>query len=360
MKNSKLLSAFNSQNLNLKNHVVMAPMTRSRAINNLPNNIMATYYSQRATAGLIITEATSPSKNGLGYINIPAIYSKEQITGWKKTTQAVHNNNGKIFLQIMHTGRIGHQLNLPKGGEVMAPSAIQAAGEVLTSEGLKPFPIPLEMTTTDIKQTQKEFVEAAKNAIEAGFDGIEIHAANGYLADQFLNKGTNQRTDNYGGSVENRTRFLIELTKEIAKEIGNNKTAIRISPYGVFNDMALYKEISETYYYLIEKLNTLDLAYLHMVSLSEDIPEGFLEDLGKEFSGNVIFNGGFGFDLERAEKVVFENDKNLVSIGFPFIANPDLVERIERGADYNEPNQDTLYTFGKEGYIDYPILETTK
>lgn len=360
MKNSKLLSPFKSNSLNLNNHVVMAPMTRSRAIGNTPNDIMATYYGLRASAGLIITEATSPSKNGLGYPNIPAVYSTEQIAGWKKTTDAVHKNGGKIFLQIMHTGRIAHTLNLPEGGEVVAPSAIQAAGEIFTSEGAKAHTPPREMTIADIEQAQEEFVQAAKNAIEAGFDGVEIHAANGYLAEQFINTGANQRTDNYGGSIENRTRFVLETTTKIAEAIGGDKTGIRISPFSEFNDMLIFDNMRETYAYLVEQLNGLDLAYLHMAGMSTKIPEGYLTELGAKFNGTVIYNGGLGYDLERAEKIVSENEDSLVSIGFPFISNPDLITRITEGAQLNEVDQDTMYTPGEEGYLTYPTLESAK
>ncbi|RKR15368.1 N-ethylmaleimide reductase [Maribacter vaceletii] len=357
MKNSKLLSAFKSNSLNLNNHVVMAPMTRSRATGNTPNDIMARYYGLRSSAGLIITEATSPSKNGLGYPNIPAAYSNEQIAGWKKTTDAVHKNGGKIFLQIMHTGRIAHILNLPEGGEVVAPSAIQAAGEIFTSEGAKEHSIPREMTIADIAQAQDEFVQAARNAIEAGFDGVEIHAANGYLAEQFINTGANQRSDNYGGSTENRTRFVLEITTKIAKAIGSNKTGIRISPFSEFNDMLIFDTMQETYTYLVEQLNSLDLAYLHMAGMSAKIPEGYLQELGAKFNGTVIYNGGLGYDLERAEKIVSENEDSLVSIGFPFISNPDLIARITEGAELNEVDQNTMYTPGEEGYLTYPTLE---
>ncbi|TXE06316.1 alkene reductase [Seonamhaeicola algicola] len=356
MKHSKLLSPFKLNHLKLNNHVVMAPMTRSRAINNLPNDLMATYYKQRASTGLIITEATSPSKSGLGYPNIPGIYSNEQTIGWRKTTEAVHKKDGKIFLQIMHTGRIAHQLNLPEGANVIAPSAIQAVGEIFTSEGLKPHSKPREMTINDIETIQNDYVTAAKNAIVAGFDGVEIHAANGYLPNQFLNKGSNNRTDNYGGSIENRTRFVLELAEKISTVIGPEKTGIRISPFGVFNDMALYNDIPETYNYLVKQLNNLNLAYLHMAALSDKIPEGFLEALATKFNGNVIFNGGYGNNLEQAEKIVSENNNYLISIGFPFIANPDLIERIKQDAHFNEANQDTLYTPGEEGYTTYPTL----
>lgn len=356
MQDSKLLSSFNSKTLNLSNHVVMAPMTRSRAVGNIPNDIMATYYAMRAGTGLIITEGTSPSKNGLGYPNIPGAYTDEQMLGWKKVTDAVHEKGGKIFLQIMHVGRVAHILNLPEGGEIVAPSAIQAAGEMFTMEGAKPNGMPREMNKQDIQQAQNEFVQAAKNAIDAGFDGIEIHAANGYLPHQFINKGTNERADEYGSSIENRGRFVVELAQKIAAAIGHEKTGIRISPFGDFNDMAIYDEIADTYNYLVEQLNALNLVYLHLVGMSKKIPDGYLEDLARQFEGIVIFNGGYGFDIPKAQKVVAETDRYLISIGFPFVANPDLIERIRQGTEYNEVDQNTLYTPGEAGYLTYPVL----
>ena len=357
MKDSKLLSSFNSKNLNLKNHVVMAPMTRARAVvRNTPNDLMTKYYSMRASTGLIITEGTAPSRNGVGSANMPAIYTNEQINGWREVVNAVHENGGKIFLQIMHSGRSAHELNLPEGAEILGPSAIPATGEIFTLEGPKPMSTPREMTKTDIEQAQEEHVQAAKNAIDAGFDGVEIHAANGYLGQQFLNKVSNQRTDEYGGSEENRCRFIIELLKKVARAIGSEKTGLRISPYNEFNDMAIYDDIPKTYEYLIMQLNTLNLAYLHMAGTGRNIPYGFFDLLAKKFNNNVIFNGGYGFNLPLAEKVVSSSDRYIISIGYPFIANPDLIERIRLGVEYNEADQNTLYTPGEDGYLTYPTL----
>ena len=357
---SNLLSPFNSKGLNLNNHIVMAPLTRCRAIGNTANEMIAKYYAIRAEAGLLIAEGTAPSKNGLGYPNIPGIYSKEQIDSWKKVTKAVHENGGKIFLQILHVGRIAHKLNIPEGGEIIAPSVVQAKGDMFTFEGPKPFGLPREMTLKDIEQAQNEFVQASKNAIEAGFDGIEIHAANGYLPNQFINPITNIRNDEYGSTIENRCKFAIEIAQKIANAIGSEKTGIRLSPYGVYNDMAIYESISETYSYLIQQLNPLNLAYIHLVNISEEVPEGYLESLAKEYEGTVIFNGGLGYDLPRAEKLVSQSNKHLVSIGVPFISNPDLVKRITLGAPFNAPDQETFYTPGKEGYLTYPTLEESK
>lgn len=356
----KLLLSFNSKELNLSNHVVMAPLTRCRAIGNMPNKIMATYYGMRAKTGLIIAEGTAPSNNALGYPNIPGIFLEEQIAAWKEITKAVHDNGGKIFLQLLHVGRIAHELNIPNGGEIVAPSSVQAKEEMFTLQGLKPFGIPREMSLKDIEQAQNEFVDAAKNAVEAGFDGIEIHAANGYLPNQFLNPYTNLREDDYGGTIENRCKFTVEVSQKIANAIGSEKTGIRLSPYGVYNDMAIYEVIEDTYSYLIQELNTLNLAYLHLVNISPEVPEGYLESLAQEYTGNVIFNGGLGYDLPRAEKIVQQSNKYLVSIGTPFISNPDLVRRIEENAPFAEADATTFYTPGAEGYLTYPTLEHTK
>ncbi|MFA6032879.1 MAG: alkene reductase, partial [Myxococcota bacterium] len=230
--------------LTLANHLVMAPMTRNRAIGNVPNALMASYYGQRAGAGLIITEGVSPSPNGLGYPRIPGIFSAAQVAGWRLVTGAVHEKGGHVFVQFMHTGRVSHPANLPAGAEVLAPSAVAAAGEIYTdASGLQPHPVPREMTAGELRMTLGEFVQAARNAVEAGFDGIELHSANGYLLEQFLSPFTNQRTDGYGGSVEARCRFVLEVAAAAAEAIGRDRVGIRLSPYGVFNDMSPYAEV---------------------------------------------------------------------------------------------------------------------
>ena len=359
---SNLFEPLQSAHLQLKNRIAMAPMTRSRAIGNMPNDIMATYYGMRADAGLLITEGTSPSRNGLGYPNIPGVYSEEQIAGWKKVTQSVHENGGKIFLQIMHTGRVGHPLNIPEGGEIVGPSAIAAAGEMFTlQEGLQPHPVPREMTLKDIRQAQEELVQASRNAIEAGFDGVEIHSANGYLPNQFINPKSNQRSDNYGGSIENRCRFVLEVTEQIVEAIGAERTGIRLSPYVQFNDLGVYEDVPETYQYLINKLDTLNLAYLHLLDVrvmgAQDVPEGILLELVKDYDGVVMFNGGYGYNLSAAEDILNKSDQYMVSIGVPFLANPDLITRLKTGAELNPPDQSTFYTPGEEGYLTYPTLD---
>ena len=256
MKEYKLITPVKIGSLELKNRIVMSPMTRSRAIGNMPNELMAEYYKQRAGAGLIITEGTSPSPNGLGYARIPGIFSKQQVVGWKKVTSAVHKAGGKIFVQLMHTGRIGHPLNLPEGAQVIAPSAVKAKGQMWTDAKMQQdYPVPKEMTAEDIQHTKKEYVTSAKNALEAGFDGIELHGANGYLLEQFLSPITNTRKDNYGGNIENRCRFVIEVATAVSNAIGKEKTGIRLSPYGVGGDMAYYPEIDATYKYLSEHFN---------------------------------------------------------------------------------------------------------
>src|SRR5271170_7268306 len=254
MQVSKIFTPYTLGHLTLKSRIVMAPMTRSRALNNIPNNLMAEFYAQRASAGLLITEGTSPSPNGLGYARIPGIFNSDQVNGWKLVTKAVHEKGGKIFIQLMHTGRVGHELNLPKGGKIIAPSAIVAEGQMWTdSKGMKDHPVPHALSADELQATKAEYVKAAKNAIEAGFDGIELHGANGYLLEQFLSPFSNVRTDNYGGSVENRARFVIEVAAESAAAIGKEKVAIRLSPYGAFNDMPAYNEIEATYKYLAEE-----------------------------------------------------------------------------------------------------------
>jgi N-ethylmaleimide reductase len=273
---SALLEPAILKGLTVKNRTVMAPMTRSRAIGNVPNDLIATYYEQRASAGLIITEGTSPSVNGIGYSRTPGIFSQQQIETWKKTTKAVHQKEGKIFMQLMHVGRITHPANMVEGSKPVAPSAIAAKGQMWTDTlGMQEQPIPNAMTTEEVKSTIEEFAQAAKNAITAGFDGIELHGANGYLIEQFLNPNSNQRTDEYGGSFEKRSRFLIETVQAVAKAIGKEKTGIRLSPFGTFNDMPEYSEISSTYDYITKELNKQDILYIHVIEIAAQlVPTG--------------------------------------------------------------------------------------
>lgn len=356
---TRLFSKANLGSLTLQNHLVMAPMTRNRAINNVPSDLMAEYYRQRTTAGLIVTEGTSPSPHGLGYPRMPGIFSPEQVAGWKKIADAVHGAGGKIFVQIMHCGRIGHELNLPAGAKVMGPSAIVAAGEMYTdAEGMKPHSMPHAMTEADIKSTIAEFVQGAKNAVAAGCDGIEIHGANGYLIEQFIRPTSNQRTDSYGGSIENRARFVLEIAQACIAAIGKEKVGIRLSPYGVFNDLPDYPDMAADYAYLAEKLNAQGLVYLHVVDHAPmgapAVPDAIKATFRKLFKGTLILSGGY--DVERAKADLADEKCDLIGVGRPFLANPDLVRRWETGAALNEVDMATFYTPGAKGFTDYPAL----
>ena len=346
--------------LTLQNHLVMAPMTRSRAIDNIPNALMVEYYAQRSSAGLIITEGTSPSPNGLGYPRIPGIFSPAQVEGWKAITDAVHAKGAKIFLQLMHCGRIAHQLNLPAGAIILAPSAVAASGEMYTdAEGMKPHPVPKAMLEEDIKTTIAEYVQAAKNAVVAGFDGIELHSANGYLLEQFIRPNTNQRIDGYGGTIENRARFVLEVAEAVIAAIGKDMVGIRLSPYGVFNDMPLYDAMETDYTYLAQQLNARGLVYIHLVDHSSmgapPVPDTMKATFRKIFKRTLILSGGY--DAERAERDLVELKCDLIAVGRPFLANPDLLTRWKTGATMNAPDMDTFYTPGPKGYTDYPTLD---
>ena len=346
--------------LALQNHLVMSPMTRSRAIDNLPNDLMATYYSQRATAGLIITEGTSPSPNGLGYARIPGIFSPAQVTGWKHVTDAVHAKGAKMFVQLMHCGRIAHPLNLPAGARALAPSAVAAAGQMYTdAQGLQPFPVPQMMTATDIKATAAEYVQAAKNAMQAGFDGVELHGANGYLLEQFIRPNTNQRTDDYGGPIEKRARFVLEVVEAVTTAIGKDSVGIRLSPFGVASDMPLYDAMTADYTYLAQELNARGLMYIHLVDHSAMgaplVPDSLKAAFRKIFKRTLILSGGY--DATQAESDLATGKGDLIAVGRPFLANPDLVERWKTGTAVNAPDMATFYTPGPIGYTDYPTLK---
>jgi N-ethylmaleimide reductase len=345
--------------LTLQNHLVISPMTRSRAIGNVPNDLMVEYYKQRASAGLIITEGTSPSPNGLGYPRIPGIYSDAQVAGWKKVTDAVHSAGAKIFIQLMHTGRIGHPNNLPSGARVVGPSAVVAAGEMYTdAEGPKAHPVPHEMTEADVKTAIGEYAHAAKNARAAGFDGVELHGANGYLIEQFIRPNSNRRTDAYGGPIEKRARFALESVKAAADAIGKDRIGIRLSPYGVFNDMPHYPEMEADYTYLAKELSKLGIVYVHLVDHSAigapAVPQSIKDIFRKEFKGALILSGGY--DAARAEADLAAHKADLIAVGRPFLANPDLVDRWKTGAPVNAPDPNTFYTPGPKGYTDYPLL----
>ncbi|MEZ6185407.1 MAG: alkene reductase [Planctomycetota bacterium] len=354
-----LFTPFDLGALRLPNRAVMAPMTRSRALGNVPNELMATYYAQRAGAGLIVSEATAPSPNALGYPRIPGLFSPEQVAGWRQVTHAVHEAGGRIFAQLMHVGRIAHPANLPEGAEVLAPSAIAAKGEMYTdAEGLQPFPTPRAMTLSEVEEAREEFVRAAILALESGFDGVELHGANGYLIDQFLHPGTNTREDAYGGWPEHRNRFALEVAQAVADAIGPERLGIRLSPYGVFNDIQPFDGIEAQFTELARGLGKLRLAYLHLVDHSAmgapPVPEDFKQALRRAFGGTVVLSGGY--DAARAKADLSEGKGELIAFGRPFLANPDLLERYQQGAELNEPKADLFYTPGAEGYTDYPTL----
>jgi N-ethylmaleimide reductase len=345
--------------LPLQNRLVMSPLTRNRAVGNVPNDLMVEYYAQRASAGLIITEGTSPSPNGLGYPRIPGAFSAAQTAGWKRVTDAVHAKGAKIFLQLMHTGRIGHPNNLPAGASVVAPSAVTAAGEMYTdAEGPKPHATPKAMTDADIKTAIGEYVQAAKNAVAAGFDGVELHGANGYLLEQFIRPNSNRRTDAYGGSIENRARFTLEVAKAVIAAIGKDKVGIRLSPYGAFNDMPPYPEMETDYTYLARQLSALGLLYVHLVDHSSmgapAVPASIKQAFRREFKGALILSGGY--DAARAEADLAAGKADLIAVGRPILANPDIIERWKSGAPVNAPDPTTFYTPGPKGYTDYPVL----
>ncbi|QEP43130.1 alkene reductase [Ectothiorhodospiraceae bacterium BW-2] len=356
---STLFSPTTLGSLTLQNALVMCPLTRNRAKENLANELMLEYYQQRASFGLIITEGSSPSPNGLGYPRIPGIFTKEQTLSWQPLTAAVHQGGAKLFMQLMHCGRIAHPNNLPLGARVVAPSAVAAAGEIYTDdEGLKPHPIPHAMSLDELSSTQAEYVAAAKNAISAGFDGVEIHAANGYLLEQFIRPNSNQRTDRYGGEIENRARFLLEIVELTIAAIGRERVGVRLSPYGVFNDMPLYDAMADDYTYLAQRLNQLSPIYIHLVDHTAmgapEVPETMPQMFRAEFNGTLILSGGY--DAASAEADLSAGKCDLIGVGRPALANPDLVKRWQIGAELNEPDPNTFYTPKAQGYLDYPTL----
>lgn len=344
--------------LALKNRVVMNPMTRCRADEAaVPTPIMATYYGQRAGAGLIITEGIAPSANGRGYARMPGIWTEAQVAGWKPVTQAVKAKGGAIFAQVMHCGRVAHPANMEAGARIVAPSAIALAGQMYSdSQGMQDYPVPEAMTEADIAAAKAEFVAAARNAIAAGFDGVELHGANGYLLEQFLSPLTNTRTDGWGGSVANRIRFVVEVAQAVVAAIGVDKVGIRLSPYGTASGMAAYPEVDETYLALAAALADAGLVYLHLVNHAAmgnpAIPDGFRSALRKAWPRTLIVGGSF--DLASAQAALAAGETDLAGFGRAFIANPDLVARLESGAELAAPDFGTFYTPGEKGYTDYP------
>jgi N-ethylmaleimide reductase len=353
----KLFETCNLGKLNLKNRVVMAPMTRSRAINNTPNDLMAEYYGQRAEAGLIITEGVSPSPNGLGYARIPGIYSLEQITGWRSVAKSVHEKGGAIFMQLMHTGRVSHPENMPKGAKIISSSATALSGQMWTDTlGMQNYPLAKEMSQSEIAQTIEEFAQAAQNAIEAGMDGVELHSANGYLLEQFLNPNCNHRKDEYGATHEGRMRFVLEVVEAVVRKIGADRVGIRLSPYGVFNDMGLFEGVDEFYATLATKLSKLGVVYIHVVDHSAmgapAVSPEVKRIIRQNFKGTYILSGGYD-NAQKAESDLVEGQGDLVAYGRPFIANPDLVKKLKNNLPLTACDFDTFYTADAKGYTDY-------
>lgn len=345
----------------LPNRVVMAPLTRNRAgEGNVPTELNATYYAQRASAGLLISEATQVSTYGQGYPATPGIHSPEQVEGWKLVTDAVHARGGRIFLQLWHVGRISHPSLQPDGVLPVAPSAIAPAeGEAMTYEGPKPYVTPRALETDELPGIVEAYRQGAENALAAGFDGVEIHGANGYLLDQFLRDGTNQRTDAYGGSVENRARLLLEVTAAVVGVWGANRVGVRLSPSSTFNSMT-DSDPKATFGYAVDALNRFGLAYLHLLEPSEAderhggtlIPTSYFRPM---FKGVLMVN--WDYDRDKANAAIASGAADLVSFGKLFIANPDLPERFQANASLNEPDPSTFYGGSEKGYIDYPALE---
>ncbi|MDJ0588884.1 MAG: alkene reductase [Pleurocapsa sp. MO_226.B13] len=361
--NSNLFDSFQIGSNTLANRIVMSPMTRLRADGTVPTPLMAEYYAQRAGAGLIITECTAISPLSLGYMNVPGIYNQEQIRGWKLVTDAVRASGGKIFLQIWHSGRVAHPALLD-GEKAIAPSEIAATGQLHTPIGKVDIEPPRALETSEISEIVEQFRVAAVNAKEAGFDGIELHGAFGYLIDQFLQDGSNQRQDEYGGSIENRARFLLEVVAATTQVWGDDRVGIKLSPSNTFYGM-FDSDPQATFGYVIKELNSLNLAYIHLMEPNEvdlntrDVINPVLPVFSPLYQGNIITNGGY--DHDTGNKAIASGRAELVSYGKPYIANPDLVQRFKQNAELNQPNPKTFYGRGDTenatvGYTDYPFL----
>ncbi|PAD21938.1 alkene reductase [Terribacillus saccharophilus] len=351
---SKLFESVKIGNIELKNRLGMAPMTRSRALpDGTPSDLAAEYYGQRASVGLIISEGTQPSDDGQGYSNTPGIYTESHIEGWKKVTSKVHNEGGRIFVQLMHVGRVSHPDNTPHHRQAVAPSAIAPNTEIFTAQGMKEIPTPRELSEEEIKDVINEFRLAARAAVEAGADGVEIHGANGYIIQQFLSENANHRQDAYGGSIENRSRFAIEIAKAVVDEIGPERTGIRFSPQGTLNGIEEGDTSSEMYRYLISELDKLNLAYLHIMHFGN---ESLLQDIRHLWSQALLVNRA-GRTLDQLTVDLDNELADVITVGTWMIANPDFVERLKLDAPLNTPDRNTIYAGGAEGYTDYPFLK---
>jgi N-ethylmaleimide reductase len=355
---SKLFEPYKLGPITLSNRIVMAPLTRNRAVAGLvPNPLAVDYYGQRASAGLLVTEASQISQQGQGYQDTPGIYSREQVAGWRKVTDRVHERGGRIFIQLWHVGRISHTSLQANGGAPVAPSAIPAKGKTFVNGTFADVSAPRALTLEEIPGIIEGFKRGAANALEAGFDGVEIHGANGYLLDQFAKDGANKRTDVYGGSIENRAKLMLEVSKAVAAVAGAERTGIRISPVTPANDIT-DSNPQPLFDYIVDHLNALKLVYLHVIEGAtggpRDIAPFDYASLRKRFKRAYMANNGY--DLDLANKVLAANEADLIAFGKPFISNPDLVERLKRGAPLNAPDKATFYGGGAKGYTDYPTL----
>jgi N-ethylmaleimide reductase len=355
---SKLFEPYQLGPLKLPNRLVMAPLTRNRAAAGfVPGPLAAEYYSQRASAGLLVTEASQVSQQGQGYQDTPGIYSKEQVAGWRKVTERVHARGGRIYIQLWHVGRISHTSLQPDGGAPVGPSAIRARGKTFVGGTFTDISEPRALALEEIPGIIEDFRRGAANALQAGFDGVEIHGANGYLLDQFAKDGANKRSDAYGGGIENRANLMLEVAKVVAAEAGPERTGIRISPVTPSNDIT-DSDPQPLFDHIVEGLNALKLVYLHVVEGAtggpRDIAPFDYRSLRRRFKGAYIANNGYDFEL--ANKVLEANEADLIAFGKLYIANPDLVERLQRGAPLNAPDKATFYGGTAKGYTDYPAL----
>ncbi|WP_191601180.1 alkene reductase [Marinomonas algicola] len=343
--------------IELPNRFVMAPLTRTRAPNHQPNALMAEYYAQRASTGLLITECTMVTEGTSSFGDDPGVYSQEQVAGWKLTTEAVHKAGGRIFMQIWHAGRAAHPL-LNNGKDAVAPSAIAIEDETHTPEGKKPYTVPRSLSVNEIKAIVGDFRQAAVNAKAAGFDGVEIHAANGYLIDQFLRDSANQRTDEYGGSFENRARFLMEVIEAVTEVMGSGRVGVRLSPLNSFNGMKDSDPVG-LIRYLSETLSTYNLAYLHLMRADFfGLQQADVISVARTaYKGHLMVN--MGYSPEEASQVIDGNQADSVAFGTGILANPDFVERVKQGVALNQPDQSTFYTQGEKGYTDYPFMKVS-
>jgi 2,4-dienoyl-CoA reductase-like NADH-dependent reductase (Old Yellow Enzyme family) len=347
--------------LQLKNRISMAPMTRARNADGIPNDENALYYTQRSGAGLIITEGTAISEAAKGVLHIPGLYTAEQVEGWKKVTRAVKEKGTLIFTQLWHVGRVSHTSIQPNGIAPEGVSDIQAENSYAWGydengkEGFVLASKPKALSTDEVKKVINQFVDAAKNALEAGFDGVELHGANGYLIEQFLNPFINNRTDEYGGSIENRSRFLLEVLDAVIEVAGNERVGVRLTPYGGLNELPHYDEIEETYQYLAKEIAKRNIAYIHLMDQqtkgSHALPEGFLERFRSWYDGVIILAGGM--DRQKSEDLINAGTIDIAGFGEPFISNPDLVERLQNNWELTAPDRDLHYGLGSHGYTDW-------